>query len=77
MAYEEWDSATDTGIRSSAVYICHNPESNQHGELCSRKCLNTPNYSLEGSPFCWLLRKVDCAGDLTFEWQKQNCHFFD
>tara|TARA_B100000963_G_C22151672_1_gene462086 strand:+ start:215 stop:490 length:276 start_codon:yes stop_codon:yes gene_type:complete len=59
------------------VYVCHNPDTEQHGKLCSEECLNLKSQSTEGSPFCWLLSESDCQDEPVLEWQKQNCHFFE
>ena len=75
------------------AWVCHNPESPQHGELCElsthplqgeyETCYWTSNetrpekiYRVENS-FCWLIERADCTGQHEYEWQRENCHFFD
>ncbi len=56
------------------VSICHNPSSKEHKQECTDQCFepNLGNYS-----FCWTLFASDCRYPLVYDWQKQNCHFFD
>ena len=56
------------------IEICHNPESTQHGALCSDECF-IPN--LQEFSFCWTLEASDCSLPLEYQWQTDNCHFFD
>ena len=53
------------------VYICHSPGDTEHGRACSDRCLEN-----KGS-YCWLLSKESCEGDHQYQWQRENCHFFD
>ena len=76
----------------SEAWVCHNPPSPQHGELCRESTdpthgdyetcywlLDDEGVSLgykNNSSFCWLLKKTDCQGSLEYGWQKDNCHYF-
>ena len=78
---------------SEEAWICHNPESERHGELCEESVhpllgayetcywLNPghhdKNSQRASDSFCWLLEKRDCSGPLEHECQRRNCHFFD
>ena len=67
------------------VWVCHNPQSELHGTICAEK-INTirgryqpcfwVNHKRVKNSFCWLLEKKDCVDDLSFTWQKENCHLF-
>lgn len=67
------------------VWVCHNPLSELHGSACAEK-INVVRGEYEEcywvghrrvkKAFCWLLKKKDCVGDLSFEWQEENCHLF-
>ena len=75
------------------AWVCHNPESPQHGELCEEAIhplrgrhetchwVTTGAHTGKGrrikNSFCWLIEKADCVGNLEYEWQRENCHFFD
>lgn len=59
------------------VWICHNPQSKNHGLECEvdqdqHNCLSPG----DRSAFCWLLQEQDCVGDIVHEWQHLSCHFF-
>ena len=56
------------------VEICHNPLSKHHKEICTEQCF-VPNQELYS--FCWTLKKSDCVLPLEYQWQQENCHFFD
>jgi len=60
--------------RLSELFICHNPDSEDHNKLCTPGCLEP---SENGSPFCWLLEKKDCTSPPDLEWEKEFCHLFD
>ena len=55
------------------VWICHNPKSKLHGNICTEDCLKN---STSQSNFCWLIEKSDCD-EISHDWQRKNCHFFD
>jgi len=75
------------------VWICHNPGSELHGELCQEEvdivrgqhqpCYWDKNGSNYGrgervaGSYCWLLEEDSCALPLEMAWQKNNCHFFE
>jgi hypothetical protein len=77
----------------SQIWVCHNPHSASHGQLCKQKidtirgkyetCYWVPDGTNYGrgnrnrSAFCWLLESEDCTGNLDFEWQTENCHLFE
>ena len=56
------------------IEICHNPESSSHKLECTADCFE-PN--LESYSFCWTLKKEDCVKPLEYQWQRENCYFFD
>ena len=76
----------------SEAWICHNPRSELHGELCIEEVhllrgKHQPCYWTTDGPhngqgirnpdsFCWLLEREDCEGTLEYDWQEKNCHFF-
>ena len=65
-------------IKSDAVWICHHPGSDHHGDLCSG--LEYPAGCLikgDNTKFCWSLHKEDCLPPLKQEWQIKNCHFYE
>jgi hypothetical protein len=55
------------------VWICHNPQSKSHGKLCTPECLEGKTGQ---SNFCWLIERDDCV-EISHDWQRKNCHFFD
>ena len=61
----------DAGLE---IKICHNPESENHMQICTKKCFE-PNRG-EFS-FCWSLLEEDCSSSRHHEWQRKNCHLFD
>lgn len=65
------DVSIDT---TKQVEICHNPESISHKRLCDFTCF-VPN--LGQNSFCWTLTREDCMQPYAYEWQRENCHFFD
>ena len=74
------------------VWVCHNPGHELHGHACLEEAhalrgLHQPCYwetsdhhngadNKDPDSFCWLLERKDCE-EIEFEWQAQNCHFFD
>ena len=54
------------------VWVCWNPETKYHGELCTPDCLEDGQLDR----FCWLLKKSDCT-DAGLEWQVNNCHLLE
>lgn len=58
------------------VWICHNPQSEYHGHICSDECYWVGQLLVKNS-YCWILEEEDCTPPLTYEWQDQNCHFFN
>jgi len=69
-------NACDSSLVSSQenYLICYNPNSPEHGSLCSEICLAS---SSDPAPYCWSITKEDCEGKLDFAWQQENCHFFE
>ncbi len=79
--------------KKEEAWVCHNPESPQHGELCEvvihplRGKHETCHWVSDGfhtgkgrhveNSFCWLLERADCVVPLEYEWQRKNCHFFN
>ena len=59
---------------SSEVFICYNPESEDHNKICTPSCLESTD---TGSPYCWLLEEEDCRIRPEREWQRQVCDLFD
>ncbi|MBP04915.1 MAG: hypothetical protein CMA72_09060 [Euryarchaeota archaeon] len=57
----------------NSVSVCYNIDSEEHGKPCSEACLELGNQHI----FCWEMYPEDCRGQVAYEWQKQNCHFFD
>ena len=55
------------------VSICYNIDSQYHGQACSRECFD----QYDESEFCWTLDADDCQRPFKFDWQHENCHFFD
>tara|TARA_R100001510_G_C7654610_1_gene213320 strand:- start:3417 stop:3746 length:330 start_codon:yes stop_codon:yes gene_type:complete len=70
------------------AWICHNPVSQNHGDLCSvtqdpelgeyETCFwhreeSTGLLKKTENSFCWLLRQQDCL-EVNLEWQEINCH---
>ena len=53
------------------LYICYSPETPEHGKLCTEECLSSPQ------AYCWLITRKNCNRVHQYEWQKENCHFFD
>ena len=55
------------------VWVCHNPESKHHGEICVEECY------IPSSPhnFCWLLNEDDCKNSKKLEWQEKNCQLIN
>ena len=74
------------------VWICYNPASELHGDLCARSsdkervdhepCHWIPDsesptgFSQSPNSFCWQLFYEDCL-EVSLEWQKENCHHFN
>jgi len=56
-----------------SVWICHNPWSEVHGDLCTPECLE----SGIASRYCWLLTPDDCAEPLKLQWQRESCHLLN
>ena len=54
-------------------YICYNPGSVNHGQVCTPECLQAGNAAY----YCWLLKKQDCEKDQFLEWQQEHCHLFE
>ena len=71
-------AATRYGISTfdSEVWVCHNPKSEYHGHLCNDECYWVGQQLVESS-YCWTLYREDCKPPLTYQWQRENCHFFD
>ena len=65
---------TNQNEKKESVYICHNPNSQNHRKICTEQCF-VPN--LDEYSFCWELKLSDCESPLLYEWQHENCHFFD
>lgn len=63
------DAILDSSV--GEIYICHNPGDIGHGKRCTNRCLIT------NGAYCWLLKREDCVGELLYQWQEENCHFFD
>jgi hypothetical protein len=63
----------DALVRSNEIWICHNPESREHGKLCTPQCYGDTK---DNSKYCWILGPEDCD-TIEFAWQRENCHFFD
>jgi hypothetical protein len=72
-AFEDQSKKTEKN-QTNQIQICHNPESSNHRQVCNSKCFE-PN--LGSSSFCWTLKKSDCLGAQDYDWQRENCHFFD
>jgi len=64
----------DEAPRQTSIYVCHNPNSELHNEVCSPGCFEP---SASGTPFCWLLQEKDCYTPNELEWQKEVCPLFD
>ena len=74
------------------VWICYNPDSEYHGQLCGElynqvqgyyeRCFWDTESSPTGTPiqnydsFCWRLPREDCE-QIELQWQKDNCHYFN
>lgn len=61
------------GSSTEEVWVCHNPESSWHGAICNEECY-WDDFERAKDSYCWLLREKDCAGELEFAWQRDNCH---
>jgi len=56
------------------LWICHNPGTEHHNEICIEEFYPAGCYVPgDGSKFCWLLNKEDCSGKLVNKWQIINC----
>jgi len=72
--------------KSSQVWLCHNPLSELHGEVCIEKtsvyrgrhqpCYWAHHERIKNS-YCWLLEERSCIPPLEMAWQKNNCHHFE
>ena len=51
------------------VWVCHNPESEQHNKECSESCYEADNFHV----YCWLLHEEDCKTNIRLEWQRLAC----
>ena len=67
---QENESFEPTADALKSVWVCHNPFSEHHGDLCSRECLEPA----DSTRFCWLLSAADCVEPLELQWQEDNCH---
>ena len=68
--------SVDVKETPNSVWVCHNPKSEYHGEICSEECYWAGGLRAENS-FCWLLEKKDCDGPIELEWQRKNCHLVE
>jgi len=77
--------ATECGIEGNRnvpesiteeAWVCHNPQSEHHGTLCTDECYWVGNLKVESS-FCWLLQPSDCSGVYVYAWQRENCHLIE
>ena len=60
-----------------AVWICHHPETKQHGKICVDDFYPRGCYvRSDSSKFCWQLLREDCVNEEGFSWQSENCHHF-
>ena len=75
------------------VWLCYNPESDLHGSPCYEStdkirgryeaCHWVPDDTTSTSSrraensFCWLLERESCALPYKYDWQEENCHYFD
>ena len=82
------EKTTSGDTLKSHVWVCHNPNSQQHGHPCEiehtdagqkyETCYETGGAqtsvnSQGSSTFCWLLERGDCE-NVELEWQKEYCH---
>ena len=71
------DDDTGSTARVDDVWICHNPGSKHHGEVCSDAGLDQCLVAGDNNRFCWLLSRADCESDLGLQWQINSCHYFE
>jgi len=63
-------TVNDSGLEITEVWVCHNPDSENHGNICKDSCFN-PNSEYS---YCWFLSSQSCGEPLEFEWQFESCH---
>ena len=44
---------------SQLIWVCHNPNSSNHGKICNEECLEPGN----NSAFCWMFDEGECHED--------------
>lgn len=54
------------------IWVCHNPGSIEHNQVCTEECFEPGNSRV----YCWLLKEKDCKINLRYEWQRQCCPLF-
>lgn len=62
---------SDVALDPEDIWICHNPDSEQHGELCIEELAPAGCFVAgSGSVYCWLLTPADCAASGDEPWKK-------
>ena len=88
--YDAEPLESDQGSHFNEIWICHNPESPQHGLPCEESVKEPMGhhescywvYDASGHArkvdrsFCWVLHRDDCS-EVELEWQKKNCHLLN
>jgi len=72
----EDQTLTESHQLKQEEWVCHNPDSEYHGAICSDECYWVGFQRVPGA-FCWFLKKEDCEGELHLNWQKENCHLLE